>query len=103
MVSPSYFNYLSPFLDECLYPYPPTLNSEFFTDPPAKPITPLRLRALELILTGSIGNTIAVCIFGCLVFELHYTIFSSCGRHISTIFEPFIMFKDLLYIQLLRA
>ncbi|KAE8141237.1 kinase-like domain-containing protein [Aspergillus pseudotamarii] len=42
----------------------------FFTDPPAKPVTPLGLRAPELILTGTVDNTLDVWSFGCLVFEL---------------------------------
>ncbi|KAJ5432360.1 uncharacterized protein N7458_011516 [Penicillium daleae] len=42
----------------------------FFTDPPEKLVTPLGLRAPELILTGAIDNTIDVWSFGCLVFEL---------------------------------
>ncbi|KAJ5142556.1 uncharacterized protein N7515_001343 [Penicillium bovifimosum] len=42
----------------------------FFTGPPTKPITPLGLRAPELILTGAVGNTVDVWSFGCLIFEL---------------------------------
>ncbi|KAI0476934.1 serine protein kinase [Xylaria cf. heliscus] len=42
----------------------------FFTDPPAKPVTPAGLRAPELILTGAINNTLDVWSFGCLIFEL---------------------------------
>ncbi|KAL6228627.1 hypothetical protein BDW75DRAFT_226578 [Aspergillus navahoensis] len=42
----------------------------FFTDPPTKPVTPLGLRAPELILTETIGSTVDVWSFGCLVFEL---------------------------------
>ncbi|EEP75985.1 predicted protein [Uncinocarpus reesii 1704] len=42
----------------------------FFTDPPTKPVTPLGLRAPELILTGAVNNTVDVWSFGCLVFEL---------------------------------
>ncbi|KAE8364253.1 kinase-like domain-containing protein [Aspergillus caelatus] len=44
----------------------------FFTDPPTKPVTPLGLRAPELILTGAVDvdNTLDVWSFGCLVFEL---------------------------------
>ncbi|KAB8200201.1 kinase-like domain-containing protein [Aspergillus parasiticus] len=42
----------------------------FFTDPPTKPVTPLGLRAPELILTGAVNNTLDVWSFGCLVFEL---------------------------------
>ncbi|KAL5356728.1 kinase-like domain-containing protein [Aspergillus floccosus] len=42
----------------------------FFTDPPTKSVTPLGLRAPELILTGAVNNTLDVWSFGCLVFEL---------------------------------
>ncbi|KAF9241657.1 hypothetical protein DTO013E5_10067 [Penicillium roqueforti] len=42
----------------------------FFTDPPAKPVTPLGLRAPEFILTGAVDNTVDIWSFGCLVFEL---------------------------------
>ncbi|KAB8277168.1 kinase-like domain-containing protein [Aspergillus minisclerotigenes] len=42
----------------------------FFTDPPTKPVTPLGLRAPELILTGAVDNTLDIWSFGCLVFEL---------------------------------
>ncbi|KAJ6441542.1 hypothetical protein O9K51_05093 [Purpureocillium lavendulum] len=42
----------------------------FFTDPPTKPVTPLGLRAPELILTGTVNSTLDVWSFGCLVFEL---------------------------------
>ncbi|RAL13843.1 serine protein kinase [Aspergillus homomorphus CBS 101889] len=42
----------------------------FFDDPPTKPVTPLGLRAPELILTGAVNNTVDVWSFGCLVFEL---------------------------------
>ena len=42
----------------------------FFTAPPTKPVTPLGLRAPELILTGAVDNTVDVWSFGCLVFEL---------------------------------
>ncbi|KGO78238.1 hypothetical protein PITC_036060 [Penicillium italicum] len=42
----------------------------FFTDPPTKPVTPLGLRAPELILNGAVNNTIDIWSFGCLIFEL---------------------------------
>ncbi|KAK3324458.1 kinase-like domain-containing protein [Cercophora scortea] len=42
----------------------------FFTDPPSKPVTPLGLRAPELILTGTVNKTLDIWSFGCLVFEL---------------------------------
>ncbi|KAF4506568.1 hypothetical protein G6O67_006638 [Ophiocordyceps sinensis] len=42
----------------------------FFTDPPAKPVTPHGIRAPELILTGAVDKTLDVWSFGCLVFEL---------------------------------
>ncbi|EAW11290.1 serine/threonine-protein kinase [Aspergillus clavatus NRRL 1] len=35
----------------------------FFTDPPTKPVTPLGLRAPELILTGAVDNTVDVWSF----------------------------------------
>ncbi|KJZ77710.1 hypothetical protein HIM_02887 [Hirsutella minnesotensis 3608] len=42
----------------------------FFTDPPAKPVTPLGIRAPELVLTGAVNKTLDVWSFGCLIFEL---------------------------------
>ncbi|GKZ30316.1 hypothetical protein AbraIFM66950_008653 [Aspergillus brasiliensis] len=42
----------------------------FLTDPPTKPVTPMGLRAPELVLTGAVNNTLDVWSFGCLVFEL---------------------------------
>ncbi|KND91013.1 Serine/threonine-protein kinase SRPK, partial [Tolypocladium ophioglossoides CBS 100239] len=42
----------------------------FFTDPPAKPLTPRGLRAPEMVLTGAFNKTLDVWSFGCLVFEL---------------------------------
>nr|XP_036580255.1 serine/threonine-protein kinase SRPK3 [Colletotrichum truncatum]KAF6788087.1 serine/threonine-protein kinase SRPK3 [Colletotrichum truncatum] len=42
----------------------------FFTDPPLKLVTPLGLRAPELILKGAVNPTLDVWSFGCLVFEL---------------------------------
>ncbi|KFH42956.1 Serine/threonine-protein kinase-like protein [Hapsidospora chrysogenum ATCC 11550] len=45
-------------------------DAYFFTDPPIKPVTPLGLRAPELILSGAVNNTADVWSFGCLVFEL---------------------------------
>ncbi|KAL4877801.1 kinase-like domain-containing protein [Aspergillus karnatakaensis] len=42
----------------------------FFTDPPAKPLTPRGLRTPELVLTGAVNNTSDVWSFGCLIFEL---------------------------------
>ncbi|KAI5860175.1 putative serine protein kinase [Durotheca rogersii] len=42
----------------------------FFTDPPARLVTPLGLRAPELILTGAVNKTLDVWSFGCLIFEL---------------------------------
>ncbi|CAG8121190.1 unnamed protein product [Penicillium salamii] len=42
----------------------------FFTNPPTKPITPLGLRAPELILNGVVNHTADIWSFGCLIFEL---------------------------------
>ena len=42
----------------------------FLTSPPAKPVTPLGLRAPELILTGAVNKTLDIWSWGCLVFEL---------------------------------
>lgn len=42
----------------------------FFADPPTKPVTPLGLRAPELVLTGKVDKTLDIWSFGCLVFEL---------------------------------
>ncbi|KAK3687896.1 putative serine protein kinase [Podospora appendiculata] len=42
----------------------------FFTDPPAKPVTPCGLRAPELVLTGALYKTLDIWSFGCLIFEL---------------------------------
>ncbi|OAQ94030.1 serine protein kinase [Purpureocillium lilacinum] len=42
----------------------------FFTDPPTKPVTPMGLRAPELILSGTVNQTLDIWSFGCLVFEL---------------------------------
>ncbi|RAK85729.1 kinase-like protein [Aspergillus costaricaensis CBS 115574] len=42
----------------------------FFSKPPKKPVTPLGLRAPELILTGAVNNTLDIWSFGCLIFEL---------------------------------
>ncbi|KAL2698968.1 hypothetical protein AAEP93_010356 [Penicillium crustosum] len=42
----------------------------FFTDPPKRPITPVGLRATELILTGAVNDTLDVWSFGCIFFEL---------------------------------
>ncbi|KAL7621084.1 hypothetical protein AAE478_008396 [Parahypoxylon ruwenzoriense] len=42
----------------------------FFTDPPTKPVTPLGLRAPELILTGAVDKSPDVWSFGCFIFEL---------------------------------
>lgn len=42
----------------------------FFTDPPTKPVTPLGLRAPELILNRAVNNTVDIWSFGCLIFEL---------------------------------
>jgi serine/threonine protein kinase len=42
----------------------------FFFDPPAKPVTPLGLRAPELILNGTVNQMLDIWSFGCLVFEL---------------------------------
>ncbi|OJI85942.1 hypothetical protein ASPTUDRAFT_114682 [Aspergillus tubingensis CBS 134.48] len=42
----------------------------FFSKPPEKPVTPLGLRAPELILTGAVNNTLDIWSFGCLIFEL---------------------------------
>ncbi|KAF9885810.1 hypothetical protein FE257_012392, partial [Aspergillus nanangensis] len=46
------------------------LDAYFFTDPPTKPVTPLGLRAPELILTGAVNNTVDIWSFGYLIFEL---------------------------------
>ncbi|KAJ5509085.1 hypothetical protein N7527_011228 [Penicillium freii] len=42
----------------------------FFTDPLTKPVTPLGLRAPELIFNGAVTNTVDIWSFGCLIFEL---------------------------------
>ncbi|KAK2027779.1 serine protein kinase [Colletotrichum zoysiae] len=42
----------------------------FFTDPPANPVTPVGLRAPELILNKVVDPTLDIWSFGCLVFEL---------------------------------
>ncbi|TQN68513.1 Serine/threonine-protein kinase SRPK [Colletotrichum shisoi] len=42
----------------------------FFTDPPTKPVTPVGLRAPELILTKTVDRTLDIWSFGCLIFEL---------------------------------
>ncbi|KAK0749692.1 serine protein kinase [Schizothecium vesticola] len=42
----------------------------FFTDPPAKPVTPRGLRAPELVLAGTVDKTLDIWSFGCLLFEL---------------------------------
>lgn len=42
----------------------------FFTSPPKRPVTPLGLRAPELILTGAVDNTLDIWSFGCVFFEL---------------------------------
>jgi non-specific serine/threonine protein kinase len=42
----------------------------FFADPPTKILTPMGLRAPELILSGTINRSLDVWAFGCLVFEL---------------------------------
>ncbi|KAJ5817564.1 hypothetical protein N7447_007572 [Penicillium robsamsonii] len=42
----------------------------FFTGPLKMPVTPLGLRAPELILTGAVNNTLDVWSFGCVLFEL---------------------------------
>ncbi|GKZ48826.1 hypothetical protein AbraIFM66951_001067 [Aspergillus brasiliensis] len=44
--------------------------SDMGGDPPKKPVTPMGLRAPELVLTGAVNNTLDVWSFGCLVFEL---------------------------------
>ncbi|KAK5655244.1 hypothetical protein OQA88_5811 [Cercophora sp. LCS_1] len=41
-----------------------------FSNPPSKPLTPLGLRAPELVLNGTVNKTLDVWSFGCLVFEL---------------------------------
>ncbi|KAJ5458844.1 hypothetical protein N7530_010788 [Penicillium desertorum] len=46
------------------------IQAYFVTDPPEKPVTPVGLRAPELILTGAVNNTLDVWSFGCIVFEL---------------------------------
>ncbi|CAG8946696.1 unnamed protein product [Penicillium salamii] len=42
----------------------------FFTNPPTKPVTPVGLRAPEMILTGAVNHTVDIWSFGCLIFEL---------------------------------
>ncbi|RFN45069.1 cmgc/srpk protein kinase [Fusarium flagelliforme] len=42
----------------------------FLDSPPKKPITPLGLRAPELILKGEVDKSLDIWSFGCLVFEL---------------------------------
>ncbi|KAF9775308.1 hypothetical protein IL306_006588 [Fusarium sp. DS 682] len=42
----------------------------FLDDPPKKPITPLGLRAPELVLKGEVDKSLDIWSFGCLVFEL---------------------------------
>ncbi|TXC11277.1 hypothetical protein FocTR4_00006228, partial [Fusarium oxysporum f. sp. cubense] len=42
----------------------------FLNDPPEKPITPLGLRAPELVLKGEVDKSLDIWSFGCLVFEL---------------------------------
>ncbi|KFA75783.1 hypothetical protein S40288_09664 [Stachybotrys chartarum IBT 40288] len=42
----------------------------FFTEPPANIITPLGLRAPEVILRGVINQSLDIWSFGCLIFEL---------------------------------
>ncbi|KAF4498623.1 dis1-suppressing kinase dsk1 [Fusarium agapanthi] len=42
----------------------------FLNDPPKKPITPLGLRAPELVLMGEVDKSLDIWSFGCLVFEL---------------------------------
>ncbi|KAJ5347646.1 uncharacterized protein N7506_000899 [Penicillium brevicompactum] len=46
------------------------LDAYYFTDPPTKIVTPVGLRAPELILKGAVNNTLDTWSFGCLVFEL---------------------------------
>ncbi|GJD02340.1 serine/threonine-protein kinase SRPK3 [Colletotrichum higginsianum] len=45
-------------------------GSFFFTDPPTKPVTPVGLRAPEMILTKTVDRTLDIWSFGCLIFEL---------------------------------
>ncbi|RBQ64610.1 hypothetical protein FVER14953_13129 [Fusarium verticillioides] len=42
----------------------------FLSNPPKKPITPLGLRAPELVLMGEVDKSLDIWSFGCLVFEL---------------------------------
>ncbi|RBR21923.1 hypothetical protein FVER53590_13129 [Fusarium verticillioides] len=42
----------------------------FLSKPPKKPITPLGLRAPELVLMGEVDKSLDIWSFGCLVFEL---------------------------------
>lgn len=42
----------------------------FFSDPPAKIVTPIGLRAPELMLQGERNLALDIWSFGCLVFEL---------------------------------
>ncbi|KAK0651099.1 serine protein kinase [Cercophora newfieldiana] len=42
----------------------------FVSDPPQKPVTPVGLRAPELVLGGTVNKTLDIWSFGCLVFEL---------------------------------
>lgn len=48
----------------------PSQTAYSFTNPPTKLVTPVGLRAPELVLTGSVNNTLDIWSFGCLVFEL---------------------------------
>lgn len=53
-----------------IYAYISTLIAYFFIDPPTKPVTPVGLRALELILIGGVDNTIDFWSFSYLIVEL---------------------------------
>ncbi|KAI1357296.1 putative serine protein kinase [Xylaria arbuscula] len=45
-------------------------GSYFFQEPPLKPIGPAGLRAPELVLLGTLNETVDIWSFGCLVFQL---------------------------------
>jgi non-specific serine/threonine protein kinase len=45
-------------------------NAFFISDPPEKPMTPIDLRAPELILRDQIDEKVDIWSFGCLLFEL---------------------------------
>ncbi|KAK4095982.1 kinase-like protein [Parathielavia hyrcaniae] len=42
----------------------------FLASPPAKPLTPMGLRAPELVLSGTVNKTLDIWAWGCFIFEL---------------------------------